>query len=390
MNFTFGFSLPGWSLLLLAVVTTPQLIGQVDDPQTPDEVPFIQQTLDRSTEFYGSGMKSLVQDVVKMVKLDEKAAEALHKAAEAAVADKMEKSRSGLWKTWQTMASDGRVNQSAFWTAYRKLPEAILTPDRSPKWAEGLKKVLNAEQHALWLGEEKKRRDRIEKAVTDYLNKGREEWKQKRSDARKLEAADLAKLGNLDQVTRDHLEAGIIEVVNKGATQWGQALEKQVREYVKSAFLGGIEERIVAVENGSLNFNSQADAPAQEAEEAAWQEMVCKLLPAEAANAFANREKKRQSRRESALAMMAVAELDRKIRLTRTQREQLEVIFVQAIAGNRPKVDAMMQQNYLNTEMILMLLHAVPEAQVKPILQSDQLYGWKEAMFQYGDWWNSF
>jgi hypothetical protein len=389
MNSALGFGLRRL-LLLLAVGFASALWAQVDEPQGPDEVPFIQQTLDRSTEFYGSGMKSLVQDVVKTVKLEAKAAEELNQVAEAAVADKMEKSRTGLWKTWQAMSSDGRVNQNAFWTAYRKLPEAILTPDRSPQWADGLKRVLSAEQLALWQVEEKKRRDRIEKAVSDYLSKGRDDWKQKRVEVRKLDVADLAKLGSLDQVTQDQLKAGIAEVVNKGATQWGQAIEKQVREYVKSAFLGGAEERIVAIENGSLNFNSQADTPAQEAEDAAWQEMLRKILPAEAATAFAAREKSRQGKRDRALAMMAVAELDRKIRLSRSQREQLEVVFMQAVVGNRPKVDSMMQQNYLNTEMMLMLLHAVPEAQVKPLLQSDQLYGWKEAMHQYADWWNSF
>jgi hypothetical protein len=375
---------------LLAALWPWGLILAQEEPSGPDEVPFIQQTLERSTEFYGSGMRALVEDVAKTVNLDADATAQLNAAAEAAVKEKMDKSRTGLWKTWKEMAVDGRVNQNSFWISYRKLPEAILTPDRSTFWAEGLKKSLTVEQAKVWSQEEQKRRDRVDKAIQDYLTKGREDWRTKRLEVRKLDVAELVKTVPLDTATADKLTAGLAGVIAEGAKSWGSSLEKQLREYVKSAFLGGAEERVAAIEAGNINFGTMTDSTAQELEDTAWKALVSNTVPKTLVAGIQAKEQLRNQKRNLAVAMMTTAELDRKVRLTAEQRSKLEPLFLKTVQSHRAKVDMLLSQNYVNTEMLLMLLNGIAEAEVKDVLEPDQLRGWREAMQVYADWWNSF
>ena len=54
-----------------------------------EKVPFIEQTLQRSDDFYSGGMKTLVEDVVKVTGVAGATVEKLHQVAMEAVADKM-------------------------------------------------------------------------------------------------------------------------------------------------------------------------------------------------------------------------------------------------------------------------------------------------------------
>ena len=213
-----GASLCWRVLAVLCVLAVPSFAEE--DPK----VPFIDQTLQRSDDFYSGGMKSLVEDVVKTAEIkDEAKIDALRKAADASVKDKMDKSKYGLWKTWREMQRDGEVDQNQFWTAYRKLPEAILTPDRSPIWAEALKATLSADEQVKWAAEETKRRTRIEKAIQDYLTKGRETWKSQRIDNRKAQAEELITQTALDVANAQTLRDGIPGTIERSLGSWGRA-----------------------------------------------------------------------------------------------------------------------------------------------------------------------
>ena len=358
-----------------------------DDPK----VPFIDQTLQRSDDFYSSGMKSLVDDVVKTASIVvEDKINALRKAADAAVRDKMEKSKHGLWKTWREMSRDGEVDQNQFWTAYRKLPEAILTPDRSPLWSEALKTILTVDELAKWSGEETKRRTRIEKAIQDYLTRGRDAWKTQRVDNRKIQAEELITQTKLDAAASQGLREGIDGAIKRSLVAWGKGLEKQIREYVKSAFLGGAEDRIQQLEGGQINFGNAAEPEAVAAEETEWRALLKSKLTAEAYAVFEQQENQRIERRVRALAMLAVAELDRKLRLTDRQRSSLETKFTETIRTNKAKVDSMLGQTYANTEIVLMVCSGVPSADVKEMLEPDQMEVWHDVASRYSGWWNQF
>ncbi len=372
-------------LCLGASLLPSSIVSAQDEPN----VPFIDQTLQRSDDFYSTGMRSLVDEVVKVsgVSDDAKISE-LKNAAQAAVADKMAKSKVGLWKIWNAMAKDGDVDQTQFWNAYRKLPEAILTPDRSPIWNDALKQWLTAPELAKWEGEATKRRERIEKAIADYLDRGREQWKEQRIEARRTQAKELITQHQLDALTSQKLRDGLAPAVETSLAAWGKGLEKNIREYVKSAFLGGAEDRLQMLEGGQINFGTAAEPEAINAEEATWQALLKQSLNAAAFADYQSREQQRLQRRNHALTLLAVSEVDRHLRLTPTQRGKLEKTLDNVIRDSRPRIDAMMGQNYTSSEFILMVLNGVPEPAVKDLLEDDQHTGWTDLAARYAGWWN--
>jgi hypothetical protein len=377
--------------LLLALAWPAALLAQASaEAQSPDEVPFIRQTLDNSTTFYGTGMKTLVAEVIQQAKLDEAKAAELTKAAEAAVEEKMVKSRTGLWNTWKELAVGGKVNQNAFWTTYRKLPEAIFTPEKSEHWTAALNRLLTADQLKLIGGDMEKRKARVEKAIADSLARGRDEWKTRRMDLRKAQAEALAKELALPVDAASQLAAGIQGSLAKGAAVWGQKVERDLREYLKGALMGGAEDRIAAVEAGNLNVAVGSDATADSTEETAWQEHVKTSLPAEAAQRVQQQAQARKLRRAKAVAGMTVAELDRKLRLSQTQRQQIEPLFIELVTQQETKMDLLMGQSYLNTDMLLMLLNGVEPKSFNALLSPEQQKVWPDMAQQYADWWAQY
>ena len=372
-------------LSLVALLLLSSSLNAQDEPN----VPFIDQTLQRSDDFYSNGMKSLVEDVVKVAGMtDETKISELKKVAQESVVDKMAKSKTGLWKVWNAMAKNGDVDQNQFWAAYRKLPEAILTPDRSPIWEEGLKRLLNEAERAKWEAEASKRRDRIEKAIADYLNRGRDEWKDQRIEARKAQVEELVAQHQLDAPTTQKLRDGLASAVERALPSWGNGLEKNIREYVKSAFLGGAEDRLQMLEGGQINFGTAAEPEAMMAENTTWQELLKQTLSGTAFTEYEAREQQRLKRRNQALTLLAVSEVDRHLRLTASQRGKLEIALASVIAGAGSRIDAMLGQNYTSSEFILMVLNGVPEPTVKALLEADQQTGWDELAARYAGWWN--
>ncbi|MBL9145098.1 MAG: hypothetical protein JNM99_15570 [Verrucomicrobiaceae bacterium] len=374
-----------WLSMILAVLGCLTAFAQEEA-----KVPFIEQTLQRSDDFYSSGMKSLVGDVVKVTGVAGDVVQELQKVATAAVKDKMDKSKVGLWKTWHAMQKDGEVDQIQFWNSYRKLPEAILTPDRSPIWGEGLKRLLKPDELAKWDAEATKRRARIEKAIADYLDRGRKQWKDQRVETRKAQVEELVTINKLDAASTTKIRNGIDGAVSAALPDWGKGLEKSIREYVKSAFLGGADDRVQALEGGQINFGSAGEPDAVAAEEAGWRGLLKQSLSVEQFGQWEAREQQRLDRRLRAMAMMTVAELDRKLRLTMSQRSTLEERFVKVISEGRSKMDALFSQNYANSEIMLMVLNGIPDAEVKALLEEEQLVVWRDVAARYSSWWNQF
>ncbi len=376
------------ALLGALAMLAPHLPAQ--EQNETEKVPFIQQTLDRSTDFYGNGMKILTEDVMKITGAPESKKSDLLKAADDAVKDKMAKSKTGLWKTWKEMSKEGQVDQIQFWNAYRKLPEAILTPDRSPLWAEALTRLLTPDELAKWSKEEGVRRGRIEKAIQDYLKRGREDWGAKRIEARKGEIDEMESQSLVPAPVAATLRTGLKAAVDKALGSWGKGLEKQIRESLKSAFLGGAEDRIQALEAGQMNFGLVSDADGMQAEADTWKALLQQTLDAPSFASWEAREQKRADRRVQALSMMTVAELDRKLRLTPDQRRKLEPVVSRVVRDSKAKLDVFLGQAYANTELLLMVINGIPSSEVVSLIEADQMEGWREVRERYAGWWNQY
>lgn len=347
--------------------------------QERSHVPFIEDILTQSDIAYGTGMKNLVAEVVKVSGADAAQAETLTKAAEAAVKEKMDRSRADLWVVWDELQVNEEVNQVAFWNAYRKLPNAQITPEVLPQWEEALKATLNAEQYGKWEKLAADRRARIDQAIAACLVKGRETWVTKRRESRLAYAESLTQTYQLTDAQSAKLKDGVTKVVEQSAKSWGTALEKQLRDYLKTAFLGGADERLQAVENGAMNFGTDNDEATMKSEEEAWTLLLRDTLNAEQVKLYEAAEQARRQRRLGSLVRVVVAEVDRKVLLTAEQRQKLEPMVLAVVQAHALKLEGLLAQNYVNSEMLLGVVSLVKEEQIKPILDKEQWDGWREA-----------
>lgn len=347
--------------------------------QERPHVAFIEDILTQSDIAYGTGMKNLVAEVVKVAGADAAQTATLNKAADAAVKEKMDRSREDLWKVWDELQVNEEVNQVAFWNAYRKMPNAQMTPERLPQWEEALKTTLNAEQFAKWEKLAADRRARIDKAIAASLEKGRESWVQKRTESRLTFAESVVHSYQLSEKQSADLKQGVVKVVEESAKSWGNALEKQLRDYLKTAFLGGADERLQAVEGGAMNFGTDNDETTMKIEEAAWSTLLRGTLNAEQLQRYESAEQERRKRRLASLVRVVVAEVDRKVLLTASQRAKLEPLVMQVVEAHAIKMEGLLAQNYVNSEMLLGVVSLVKEDEVKPILDKEQWDGWREA-----------
>ena len=343
------------------------------------QVQFINDILQQSDAAYSTGMRNLVGEVVKEAGVDPAKAAELQEVADAAVKTKMDKSKEDLWAVWDKLAVNDEVNQVAFWQAYRKLPNAQLTPERFPVWDEGLRRVLTPEQFGKWEKLAATKRARIDKAVATCLQKGREAWVVKRMEIRNALAESLITVHQLPEAQAKALRTGVSTLVTESSGKWGQQLEAQIRDYVKTAFIGQAEDRLQALENGGLNFNSEGDEEALKQEDNGWMELVKSVLTADQLAQYQAGEAKKAERRLSSIAQVVVAEVDRKVLLTADQRAKLEPIVRKVIVASQAKLESLLSQTYVNSEMLLGVFGSIKEDEVKQILEPEQWDGWKES-----------
>jgi len=356
------------------------LISPAITAQERPHVPFIEDILAQSDTAYTTGMKGLVSEIAKDCAATPEQTAKLNEAAMAAVKLKMDLSRTDLWAVWDKLAIDGEMaNQLAFWQTYRKIPNSALTPERFAVWEDAVKATLNPEQLGKWEVLAKGKRDRIDKAVLAALEKARADWIAQRTEARTALAAAIIAQHQLTPTEADALKLGVAEVINQSVFSWGKGLETTLREHVKTAFLGQADARLAALENGGATMGNETDEVALKAEDAAWEALLQKSLTPAQLTSYQAAAAQKAARRVEALGRVVVSEIDRKVLLTQEQRQKLQPLVSTAIKAQLAKIEALMAQSYVNTEMLLCILPKLDEAFVKSMLQPDQWTAWREA-----------
>ena len=342
-------------------------------------VDFIENILEQSDMAYTTGMKNLVGEVVKAAGADATQAASLTKAADAAVKEKMERSRNDLWSTWDSMQIDGQVNQAAYWQAYQKLPAAQMTPERFPVWEEAVKHTLNKDQLAKWELVAKAKRDRIDKAVQTCLDKGREMWVSKRTELRTTFVESLSDQLGLSPEQSQALLSGSVDAVKTASAKWGGEVEARLRNYVKTAFIGQADAQLQNLENGTMAMGGDDDEVALQAEVAAWEVLVRKVLNADQHAKLVAQEQRKRERRLLSVSQVIVAEIDRKVLLSDQQRQKLEEAVKRAVKSSEARVEMLLSLPYVNSEMLMALASDLKDDEIKSILDPGQWAGWKEA-----------
>ena len=102
-------------------------------------------------------------------------------------------------------------------------------------------------------------------------------------------------------------------------------------------------------------------------------------------------ESDRIQRRAKAMAMVAVSEVDRSVRLTPGQRGQLEPLLVTVLEEYLPFVEDQENFGYMlqNSEGLLVFLQGIPSEKVKEIIHPNQKKQWDQAGSRYSGWWQN-
>ena len=258
---------------------------------------------------------------------------------------------------------------------------------------DAVRNTLSAAEYATWEKAKNEAKNRLEKAIGDYLDR--------LVDARRLERkSDLERqverlVGGLpvDEKRAKVLREGIDGVVEASLKAWREGQEKPVRTFVKSS--GNSEEEILDyLEQGSVRFNQESESGESSAaaiEEAAFEKLLVSQLTAEERKRWKSVESDRIQRRAKAMAMVAVSEVDRSVRLTPGQRGQLEPLLVTVLEEYLPFVEDQENFGYMlqNSEGLLVFLQGIPSEKVKEIIHPNQKKQWDQAGSRYSGWWQN-
>ena len=258
---------------------------------------------------------------------------------------------------------------------------------------DAVRKTLSAAEYATWEKAKNEAKNRLEKAIGDYLDR--------LVDARRLERkSDLERqverlVGGLpvDEKRAKALREGIDGVVEASLKAWREGQEKPVRTFVKSS--GNSEEEILDyLEQGSVRFNQESESGESSAaaiEEAEFEKLLASQLTSEERKRWTSVESDRIQRRAKAMAMVAVSEVDRSVRLTPGQRGQLEPLLVTVLEEYLPFVEDQENFGYMlqNSEGLLVFLQGIPSEKVKEIIHPNQKKQWDQAGSRYSGWWQN-
>jgi hypothetical protein len=244
-------------------------------------------------------------------------------------------------------------------------------PFEQPKWTEGLRAALTAEQFSAWEKTEQQRRLDVQKELGGAFQATLERRKtQLRTSFEKKGAAIWSAL-ILPKERALNFNALADSVATTATEKWRARAER--------ALLWMDDEQRRANLKGG-NFYIRPDANETKASEAAWEQGVAKLLTPEEAVRLRTAQNEYKERRIAALALVVITQFDEAVAFTAEQRERLRPI-AERVAGAAPSLLPQTEEGYyqISVHSLLSCGRSVTDEELKTLLDSTQRARWKKA-----------
>jgi hypothetical protein len=330
-------------------------------------------------------MKKDIAEIAKVAKVDAEGVEKLgaiaNEAAELCRAG-WEKKIDQFWRRQY-----GRQPQEAFVQIIDQVMSQVdqyvqndffgdyVRPQEHPVWIEGLKRVLTAEQLAIWEKAQATRKEVLTKDIGDFLKPLVAQNREQFSRMRIARGAEIKQTLALSKERSDQVDALANAIADEAAETWRKHAERNL------LLLEDTVRRNV-MKNGQYFVGLDEEDLSRQ--ETMWKEGVAKLLSAEDNQRLEKVREDRKDRRIRACALLIIAEFDQKIAFTTSQRERLRALVEKVV----PSINTLFpnENNPYGNEITLFTIFTngakIKEEDIKEILDPLQLQHWHEVSAQ--------
>jgi hypothetical protein len=250
-----------------------------------------------------------------------------------------------------------------------------IRPKEHPAWLQGLKTVLSAQQLSAWERIQVGRKAAIEKEIGDFLKPFVAQNREIFFSRRMAQGTEIKQTLVLSKERAEQVDGLVNRVADETVKSWRKHAEKSLLDLEDTARRNMIKNR---------HYQFGFDDVDSDRHERMWKDGLTGLLSPEEELRMEKAREERKARRIRAYTHLIIAELDKKIALTASQRERL----IKPVEKVVPSIDALFpgENNIYDSQIGLSEIFAigakVEEKEVKDILDPVQVQHWNEVCTQ--------
>jgi hypothetical protein len=216
----------------------------------------------------------------------------------------------------------------------------------------------------------------VERAVSSFFYEKTENERKRSLEANTLKAEDIARVARLDAKSSERLQAAARGATEEYLTTWKWFTEQQVRSQLQDLTPQNVRQRLDSLQDYFFQRNFGM-SPQQDI----WDETVQTELTAQQQDAWKKETDARDDYHSNAIAGLALAELDRRVRLTDAQWSKLQPLVAGVLSDYGDGIEQVFSGMngapwYLEGGYMLIPVAGIDDGNLKTVLTKDQMNLW--------------
>ncbi len=224
----------------------------------------------------------------------------------------------------------------------------------------------------------------IKAQVAAQIKKLAEAERTKRMDFMGVVIEDVTRLCELDDKQKDELNLAAQGATERSMKKWHEKAERYFTSRLNGADSDAAKEILGNI--GTVNFGGREAEQESETQEL-WKDALTEVLSDEQVKKYEAVVEERRQERIQAFTNMSLSILDNHLRLTPEQHSNLEKIVHQSVSDYLDDVQRYWG-DYFEKGMLMSLLNAAPEKDIKAILTEKQFNRHKSATVNFNHFWD--
>ncbi len=249
-------------------------------------------------------------------------------------------------------------------------------PLSAQQWLSTLRKVLQPDEMAKFKQEREATRELLEKDWLKFLQPSFIQFQAISKKQMEQEVTDLLAVNSLPSERAKALDQEVKETIERAEAVWRETALQQI----KNERVGAIRERIEEYKKSKRTYYFRFDESNLLNNDPVWKKSWVNIFTPEELQIYKSSHADRKARRELAVGMMMLAELDRHVAFTDSQRENLLPLAKQVVK-EQTQLFPTERHQYWDCQVRLFFAAAkdVKQADLEKYLDKKQLENWRQA-----------
>ena len=228
-----------------------------------------------------------------------------------------------------------------------------------------------------------------DKASTDdkiaaFLKKREVEARLPRAQQMQRRLEELEEMVKISAAQKKQLQIASKGAVEKSLDPWRKQMDNYLRQYLQRA---PQDIELVLASIGNVNFNQSGEE--QAAQQSIWEATIEKVLDEQQMATYRHSVDARLQFMYTSVARILVADLDRQIRLSADQRDQLMALLEPVVMKNLVHLERWANDGQLPVYQLPTLLGGVDSKALEKVLSERQIEGWNQRYANFKGMWET-